>query len=175
MLNRRSRFSPDQRSCYGRASASDWMPVQPRKPWVGFMADGAVGGQHAPTPEQRRSRCCRDSGCGVIASVVTERSEESQHLSAPPDIVVPASSLADCGRCSGPGETAPAWLSRVARGYVEIEEPRWHCLCGQFQSYLLHETQGTARHTGVLFTPAIDPRNRQLNFLVACRDTNFTR
>ena len=74
-----------------------------------------------------------------------------------------------------PWRDSPAWLSRVARGYVEIEEPRWHCLCGQFQSYLLHETQGTARHTGVLFTPAIDPRNRQLNFLVACRDTNFTR
>ena len=89
-----------------------WCPVQPTKPWAGFLADGAGGWQHAPKPGQRRGRRCRDSVCptrqsqgaalcalawsstrkrsdsaglaGVIASTVTERSESGNRHAALP-------------------------------------------------------------------------------------------
>ncbi len=62
MLNRRSRFTP-ARLRDGRAQRADIAVAGVADEAVGsFIADGASGGQHAPTPGHRISRWCRDSG-----------------------------------------------------------------------------------------------------------------
>ena len=157
MLNRRSRFTPDQRSCHGRAGAPDrGLPVQPTKPWAGAMADGAGGGLAGTAPNEGTEPgrgLMRAGGDRARAGAATAPGLQGYRKRRDGAVRAVAASIGGARYSRSiqltrrlramfwPWRDSPAWPSRVAtraaRANVEIEEPLWDWLCRQFQSYFL--------------------------------------